>query len=258
VISGTGPAPVLIPWSGPAIAARERVLLSLSIVPQPSGFSAQWFLDGVQVSSMAQNTLLAGPRQEGSISIGGERGFKGVVDEFGVYDQDATGRPSTDPDLYSRAQAGIYGTRLALADGFDGSSLASSFSIEGRGTLAAGSVVLAAGASLALPPVKTGQGLSVTSRLGAAGSRAAVLHVQWEGSSAPAAALPVTADGPDLSFRVAPGGQSITVPSAAGQKTVTLPSPGSSGAGLLLKIGNPPDARSDIVIESILALDSAQ
>ena len=175
-----------------------------------------------------------------------------------MYYQDAAGRPSTDPDLYSRAQAGTYGERLALADGFDGSALANGFSFQGRGQVAAGSVILAAGAALALPPVKTGRGISVTSRLGAASSRTAVLHAQWEGSSTQAAEVPLTADGPQLSFRIAPSGLSITVPAPQGERTVNLPSPVGSDASLLLKIGNPPDARSDLVIESILALASAQ
>jgi hypothetical protein len=37
---------------------------------------------------------------------------------------------------------------------------------------------------------------------------------------------------------------------------VNLPSPASGGTSLLLKVGNPTDARSDLLIESILALAS--
>jgi hypothetical protein len=258
VISSTGVPPVLIPWGGPAIPSRERVLLSLSIVPQPAGFSAQWFLNGVQVSSVTQHAVPSGARQDGSISIGGEHGFKGVVDEFGVYTQDATGRPSTDPDLYSRAQAALYGARLVLADGFDGNSLADGSSFEGRGQVAGGLAVLASGAALALPPMTTSRGVSVTSQLSPGSGRAAVLRAQWEGSSAAPTVIPMVADATELSFRIAPDGQSITVPSQAGEKTVNLPSPAGSGASLLLKIGNPADARSDLVIESVLALASAQ
>jgi hypothetical protein len=257
-ISSPGAAPLLIPWNAPVLRAKERVLLSLSIVPQPSELAAQCFVDGVQVSSLTARYSFAGMKQEGGITIGGEHGFKGVVDEFGVYAQDAAGRPSTDPDLYSRAQAGTYGARLVLADGFDGITVPNGFSIEGKGRLAAGSVVLAPGALLALPPMRTGQSLSVTADLSRDSGRTSTLLVQWEGSSAQAVAVPLTADTAGLSFRIASNGLSIAVPSTDGEKKVSLPAPAGSGASLLLKLENPPDAKSDLVIESILALSSPQ
>ena len=213
VITSAGAPPLLIPWGGPSLPTRQRVLLSLSIVPQPAGLSAQWFLDGLQVSSLVARSAMSGARQEGNITIGGDQGFRGVVDEFGVYAQDAEGRPSSDPDLYSRAQAGIYGSRLVLADGFDGSALPDGFSIEGRGEIAAGSVDLAGGAALDLPPVRIGPGVTVTAGLSRDSGRGAVLLVQWEGSSASASTVPVTADSRGFSFRIAANGQSVTVPS---------------------------------------------
>jgi len=257
-ITGTGAAPLLIPWTGPALSAKQRVLLSLSIVPQPAGLSAQWFQDGVQVSFLAAKYPLAGVKQEGNITIGGDQGFKGVVDEFGVYVQDAAGRPSSDPDLYSRAQAGIYGTRLVLADGFDGLTVTNGFSIEGKGQLAAGSVALAPGGRLALPPLRTGQPLSVTADLSPDSGRTAALILQWEGSATPPVIVPVTADSGSLRVRVSSNGLSITVPSPEGEKTVNLTAPGGSGASLLMKLENPPDARSDLLIESVLVLTSGQ
>ncbi|MGO9309469.1 MAG: hypothetical protein ACLQDL_10655 [Spirochaetia bacterium] len=253
-ISGRAAAPLVIPWGGPAIPANVRVLLSLSVVPQSSGLSAQWFLDGVQVSSFSASSAPAGARQEGSITIGGENGFKGVVDEFGVYVQDAAGRPSTDPDLFARAQAAIYGKRVLIADGFDGIALTSGFSIEGRGRLAVGAVVLSPGARLALPPLRTGQSLSVTAGLSRSSARSADLLAQWEGSSAPAIVVPVTADAAGLGARISADGQSISVTSAEGEKTVTLPAPVARGASLLLKIENPAEARADLLIDSILAV----
>ncbi len=255
-ISGASAAPMVIPWGGPALLPKVRVLLSLSIVPQPAGLSAQWFLDGVQVSSFTAGFSMAGARQEGSITLGGDKGFKGVVDEFGVYAQDSAGRPSTDPDLYARAQAGVYGKRLVIADGFNGIALTNGFSIEGRGQLAAGTVALSPGARLALPPLKTGQNLSVAAELSRSSARAANLLVQWEGSPAPVIVVPVTADAGGLDARISSDGLSITVQSAGAMKTVALPAPGGNGASLLLKVENPPDARSDLIIDSVLALNA--
>jgi hypothetical protein len=253
-ISAGGAAPLLIPWAGPALSAKQRVLLSLSILPQPAGLSAQWFADGMQVSSLTARYSIAGVKPEGSVTIGGSDGFKGIVDEFGVYALDAAGRPSTDPDLYSRAQAGIYGARLVLADGFDGTSVTNGFSLEGRGQLIAGTVSLAAGARLALPPLRTGQALSVSAGLAPVSSREAVLLAQWEGSSAPAVSVQAAADTVGLSLRISPDGRSLSYQTPDGEKTVSLPAPGSSDAGLLLKIENPRDAKTDLIIESVLAL----
>ena len=143
-----------------------------------------------------------------------------------------------------------------IADGFDGIAVPNGFSIEGRGQLTAGAVALSRGARLALPPLKTGQNLSVTAELSRSSARTANLLAQWEGSSAPAVVVPVTADAEGLDARISSDGLSITVPSAGGEKTVALPAPGGNGANLLLKVENPQDANSDLVIDSILALSA--
>ena len=257
ITSGGAPS-LLIPWGGPVLSPKQRVLLSLSIVPQPAGLAAQWFLDGVQVSRTRAQYSVAGPKQDGSITIGGEQGFKGVVDEFGVYTQDSAGRPSTDPDLYARAQAGLYGSRLVLADGFDGLGVTNGFSIAGRGQLSDGTVDLAAGARLSLPPLRTGLAIAVTAGLSPDSGRSAILLLQWEGSSQQAAAVPLAADNRGLAFRIASDGLSVVIPSVDGEKTVKIPGPTDSGASLLASLESPPDSKSDLVIESLLALTARQ
>jgi hypothetical protein len=254
-ITSAGAAPLVIPWNGPSFPAKERVLLSLSIAPQPTGLTAQWFLDGVQVSSLATRSSVAGVSTDGTVTIGGDQGFKGVVDEFGIYTQDAAGRPSTDPDLYSRAQAGEYGARLIYADGFDGLSVSHGFSIEGKGQLALGAVTLAPGARLSLPPLRTGQAVSVSADLSPDSSRTPTLIVQWEGSSASALRVPVIAGTGGLKFLIASGGQSITVPSADGEKIVSL-TPPSGSTSLILKLEDPAESKSNLVVESVLAVTS--
>jgi hypothetical protein len=257
-ITSGGALPLLIPWGGPVLSPKQRVLLSLSIVPQAGGFAAQWFLDGVQVSRTALQHPVTGLKQDGSITIGGEHGFKGVVDEFGVYVQDSAGKPSTDTNLYARAQAGFYGSRLVLADGFDGLSVVNGFSISGKGQLAGGAVDLAAGARLSLPPLHTGQAIAVTAALSAGSARSARLLLQWEGSSQHAAAVPLAADARELTFRIEADGLSVVVPSPDGEKTVKISPPETSGADLLASFENPPDARTDLVIESVLAVTARQ
>ena len=253
-IVSSGAPPIIVPWGGPPLSPKERVLLSFSAAPQSSGLSTQWFLDGTQVSSLVVRAPAVGIRQDGSISIGGEQGFAGVVDEFGVYALDSTGRPATDPDLYSRAQEAANGNRLVFADGFDGLALYHGFAIEGSGQLAAGSVDLGPGARLVLPALRTGDAVTVSAALSASSGRSASLLVQADPGSPPAVAVPVTVGASGLSFRVAADGRSLSISSAEGEKSVSIPGSGGSGSGLVLKIADPADARSDLVIESILAL----
>jgi hypothetical protein len=147
---------VSIPWTGPSLLQNQRYLLSLSIVPQGGAIAAQWFLDGMQVSQGSYVFSLPGIAQEGTTLIGGEKGFKGIVDEFGVYYRDPAGKPSTDPDQFLRAQTMKLGASLVMANGFDGMYLSEGFTVEGNGQQAAGALTLAPGAVLDLPALKLG------------------------------------------------------------------------------------------------------
>ncbi len=257
-ITSAGAPPIVVPWGGPPLSPKERMLLSFSAAPSPSGLSTQWFLDGTQVSSLLVRAAVPSVRPEGSITIGGEHGFSGVVDEFGVYATDSAGRPATDPALYSRAQAAVHGSRLVFADGFDGLALYNGFAVEGGGQLAAGAVDLAPGARLVLPVLKAGGAVTVSAALSASSGRSVSLVVQAESGSQPAAVVPVTAGVSGLSVRVAADGRSLAVSSAEGEKSVAIPVPDGSASGLVVKIANPADARSDLVIESVLVLKQGQ
>jgi hypothetical protein len=255
-LSAGGAGSLSIPWTGPALAPNQRYLLSLSIVAQGGTIAAQWFLDGMQVSRGSWPFTLPALRQEGSMLIGGEKGFKGVVDEFGVYYRDPAGRPSTDPDLYLRAQAVKYGASLAMANGFDGMFLPDGFSLKGGGQQAGGSLALSPGALLGLPAVKTeGSPLTFSALLGGGSSAAAVLQAQWEGSSEAPLQVPLAADSSRmLHFRVAADGASLLLPAGGAEKAVTLPAAPSAGAGLILRIGAPAEASTPLVLDSLLAV----
>jgi hypothetical protein len=251
-ITSGGAAALVIPWAGPALAQNQRYLLSLSIVPQSAGLTAQWFLDGMQVSAMSAQYKLSVANQNGTITIGGAAGFKGTVDEFGIYYRDAAERPSPDPDLYFRAQSLKYGNSLLLADGFDGLYLSRGLMFEGNGSMSAGSVSLPAGTGLDLPPLSPGgSSISVAVDLSPDSARTATLEAQWEGASPAPVQIPLTADAAGLKFRLGADGLSIVVPSGAGEKKVTLPSPAKDDARLVLKIKNLIDAKSALVITEL-------
>ncbi len=253
-LSGGGGAPLIVPWSGPPLLAKQRYLLSLSVVPQGPTLAAQWFLDGVQVSRMSGRNPLAGAKQEGSVTIGGEQGFKGIVDEFGVYYQDPAGRPSTDPDLYARAQARANGNRVAFADGFDGVFLAAGFATEGRAQLAGGQLSLAPGAGVTLPALKPDSSITLAVDLSRDSVRSATLVLRREGSARPPLTVTANADAGGLRLQLAADGLSMTFSSSLGEQTVTLPSAEAGGGSILVKIQNPPGARSSLIIDQVLAL----
>jgi len=256
LITSGGAAALAIPWAGPALSQNQRYLLSLSIVPLSYGLRAQWFLDGIQVSTMSAAYRLSVGNQNGTITIGGPAGFKGTVDEFGIYYRDPSDRPSPDPDLYLRAQSLKFGNSLLLADGFDGLYLSHGLTLEGNGSEGAGTVSLPAGSGLDLPPLSPGgSSISLTVDLSSDSARTAVLEAQWEGTTSPAPVqIPLTADASGFKFKIGADGVSIVVPSGATQKTVTLPTPAHDDAGLLLRIKNPMDAKSALTITQLLVV----
>jgi len=281
VLTAAGKAPFEIPWTGTGLAAHTRTALSLSLTPLGSTVLAQWFLDGIQQSSAVASlgsTVLAqwfldgiqqssavaslsvtGVRQKGALTIGGESGFKGIVDEMGVFVVDATGRPSTDPDQFARAMADTWGTRLVFADGFDAAALSSSLTTEGTIRVSAGTVTLAAGSALGLPPVKReSTPLTVTASLAEDSAGSAAVRAQWEGSGSAVGQLALGASDGSFVVHVGADGQSLVVGSGAAARTLALNPPADPGVRLLLSIVNPADARSAIALTQVVATQDEQ
>jgi len=255
-LSAGGVDALVVPWSGPAIVQGQRYMLSLSIVPQGGTVTGQWFLDGIQVSSTGSNASIALSRPDGTLTIGGQDGFKGVVDEFGVFFRDGQDRPSPDPGLYQRAMSVAHGKDLVLADGFDGTFLSSGFSVEAGGALAAGALALPPGASLDLPPLKVdGAQLKASAGVSGDSARSAVIDLQWEGAGQQGTQFEVNnVDAAGIKFRIAADGQSAVFGSSTGEKTVALPRPPQGGSSLLVKITNPSAARSALSLTDLLVV----
>jgi hypothetical protein len=254
-LSATGVLAMDVPWNGPALAAGKRYLLSLSIVPQGTTMTAQWFLDGIQVSAATAQFAPTGLTQKGSMTIGGDKGFKGVVDELGVYATEPAGRPSTDPDQFLRAETAEYGTSLVLADGFDGTYLSCGFTLTGSGQVSAGTYTLKPGSTLGLPPVPMeGSRITVTVALASSSSRTATLQSQWDGGGSATGPVALTADAGILRFRISADGQFLLVDGGSGERSVPLGAAPAQGAKLLLTLGDPADARSPLVLDHVLAV----
>ena len=253
-IFATGaPSSLTIPWTGPALQKDQRYLLSLSVVPRGKNLTLQWFLDGEQAADLTAEYPLPAVKGEGKVTIGGEKGFVGAIDEFGVFSRDAQGRPSPDPDQFARAMRLKLGDALVLADGFDGIFLPAGFDASGKAEMVSGSLSLAPGAGIAFPPMKVGAApLVFRADLSAESAKSVLLRFQWEGSTEPALEIPVAADAGSLQFGIGADGQTVTIPPAESGKTYHLAKASEDGAGLVASITNPKDVKNAFVIEQVL------
>jgi hypothetical protein len=254
ITSGQGPR-LEIPWQGPSLSKGRRYLVSLSVIPQGKTLSAAWFLDGEQVSRVSAELTIAGLKPDGKAVIGGEKGFIGIVDEFGVFYRDDQGRPSPDPGLYRRAALAAHGDALVIADGFDGPFLPSGFGAEVLVELDAGTLVVRPGAKVDLPPVAVGaDDVDYSISLSPGSATDARLALVWEGSSFPALESALTAEAGILAFTVKSGAAAVTIPSPGGEKSIKVAEPTGAGNSLVVRIAEPADAKSPLLIDSLLAV----
>jgi|GEM_PF-1735667 len=169
--TGTGGVPALalshgseravVSASEPMIIPGEPTLMSVSVVPGPTETTVMWFADGLAVSTAVAPVGFGKPgRAEetpewnevaGRTVIGGENGFRGVIDEFGVYFRDEEQNPSTDANLFRKAQREEHGAALVYAEGFEGITVPDNLQTNGVVSVAGGSLYLDPGASVLFP-----------------------------------------------------------------------------------------------------------
>ncbi|MBN2049223.1 MAG: hypothetical protein JW760_02160 [Spirochaetales bacterium] len=127
--------------------------LTVSVVPQEKGTLIQWFADGLFAgSSIVPFTFSLSEGKEYRSSIGGENGFTGVIDEFGVYVRSAVSQESSaDYGAYERRMKEEYGKSLLLADGLDGYLDTEKYTPEGAFSFTGGALELAPGTTLVSP-----------------------------------------------------------------------------------------------------------
>jgi len=254
ITSGQGPV-LEIPWQGPGLQKARRHLVSLSVLPQGKRLSAAWFLDGEQISRFSAEVRIEGLKPDGKAAIGGEKGFVGVVDEFGVFYRDDQGRPSTDPAQYRRAALASHGDALVMAEGFDGPFLPQGFGAEARVELDGGLLVVPAGANVDLPPAQIGaDDVDCSFALAPGSADDALLALIWEGSSAPALEVALAAEAGTLAFTIKAGAAAVSFHSSAGEKTVKMPDPTGPSNALVVRIAEPATAKAALIIDSLLAV----
>jgi hypothetical protein len=251
----SGGQSITIPWSGVGLLTGQRYLLSLSIVPKGQTVTALWFANGELISTRTVPFSSPVLRQEGTTVIGGQNGFTGVIDEFGVYYHDDKGRASADPAQFLRAAQRKYGQSLVLASGFEGAYLPSSMTTEGKAVMTPGALTLPPDSALDFAAVNPLKGaVTYTVGLSPDSSRLAAFRLQWQGDSSVAADIPAAAEGTELKLKVSATGQSLVVSSASGDKTIPIPASAGSAPALIVRLANPQSSRTPVIVVRVLAV----
>lgn len=124
---------------------------TLSVVPGEEEITFYWFFDGEPVKVEEKQMAVPSLSGEGSAVIGGKGGFTGVIDEFGIFYEDAQSRAATDPYVYSRRVREKMNGTILYADGFDGLYLLDELKAEGEISIQDGKLRIGAGSSVQLP-----------------------------------------------------------------------------------------------------------
>jgi hypothetical protein len=117
-----------------------------------------WFVDGFPVSVVEDShPLFELPLDFGpdgrSFLGGGEdvKGFRGIIDEFGVYYRDDERRPAIDSGVFKAAMSARFGNRLVYAEGFEGLFLPKALRIEGSVIVVSGELIINPGSRVWFP-----------------------------------------------------------------------------------------------------------
>lgn len=159
----------------PGLRHRGPVELSLAVVPRSTGTDLAWFVDGALAAGDSTPLRLPLPRVaartrdadgtsaaaapgwralQGRTVLGGERGFAGLIDEFGVFFRDEHDRPSANVAPFRLEQLRRHGEVLLLAEGFESGRLPDGFALEGGGEFAEGAAWLPPATTLTPPALE--------------------------------------------------------------------------------------------------------
>ncbi len=252
----------------PLFAVGEPLDLSIAVLPGRQATRVRWYANGRYISESRLSLVFPAPepgaewnRRPGSARLGGENGFVGIIDEFGVYFRDSSGEPAVYTDMYRDARRRELGSTLIYAEGFDAGEPPADSTARGRVRSEQGVLILGEGASLTLPPLPVdGDALVVElESANVAGDRPLTVRVASEDRplfsidstgafEGRAGASQQVSAGPPLRFRlrreegglrVTVGGDSFTVPLRAGDPDAgegsaapgTGAAPGAGAAG---------------------------
>ncbi len=147
---------------GSALLPGRPVDINVAVVPHAGHTSVAWFVDrepaGAADIPLGFGRPNGGPDGRwqplaGRSVIGGEGGFIGVIDEFGIFFRDEHSRPAANTAPFRVEQLRRHGESLIVAEGFERPPLPQSFATRGEVRIAGGSAVVEPGAALIGPAV---------------------------------------------------------------------------------------------------------
>jgi hypothetical protein len=144
---------IKIPSNTHITDSQKTLFLSLSVLPKLNTYQCSWFINGELVNTIETNKILKSISPEGETVIGGENGFTGAIDEFGVYCQSPEGVASTATDIYYNAMKSKYMDNLYFAEGFEGTVLPKTIKTESLLNIQDGSLELGPESEIELLPL---------------------------------------------------------------------------------------------------------
>ncbi|MCF6334957.1 MAG: hypothetical protein L3J12_04390 [Spirochaetales bacterium] len=94
--------------------------LTVSVIPGAGNVSINWYGDGMLLSSGVYSYNPPEDSEGFNSLIGGSLGFKGLIDEFGIYVRDEEGRANIDSNIFNRRVSRRYNPdKVIAAMGFD-------------------------------------------------------------------------------------------------------------------------------------------
>lgn len=130
-------------------------LLTFSCIPGED-LICSWFLNGEQkgnVEYFSGYEPVKIPSEGGTAVIGGEDGFYGILDEFGIFFKSSMGDHSIDIEIYEREMELRYGEDLIFAEGFDSAHFLNQYQSDNRKGLLIkdSSMIISSGSLLEIP-----------------------------------------------------------------------------------------------------------
>lgn len=83
--------------------------------------------------------------------LGGEDGFVGIIDEFGVYFRSESDEPSPDTEIFASAMQQMHGDKLVYAEGFEAATVPEEVTVDGTAEIRTGMLVLGSGSAVSFP-----------------------------------------------------------------------------------------------------------
>ena len=134
--------------------------LTLSLLPLAESVHFLWYIEGLLVGEDLfdeyESQAVAG---DGVAIIAGQGGFRGILDELGIYHSTAENGPYVDTEVFRRAMEREFGADLVYAEGFDGLEMPEDLSFEGNTTeflMTGSAIALPPGATLTVPGIQSG------------------------------------------------------------------------------------------------------